>query len=197
MYGEDAIPEFKNNYVIEMYVKSFDGFQGEGDFLSKFGVQIRDNAVLSVARRIFSEEVGQYEALVRPREGDLIFFPLNGKLFEIKFVEHEPHFYQLGAQYFYDLKIELFEYSNERFNTGIKAIDDLEQNMTLDIAAFDIKTSNGYTIVTNDGFPIVQTQFNLETQAGDVFTDNEEIQTEGNTIINFSELDPFSDNGRW
>ena len=91
LYLEDTISEFSNAYLIEMYVKSVDGFEGEGDFISRFGLEIRDQVTFSVARRRWDNlEILDY---VRPKEGDLIFFPLNKKLYEIRFVEHESMFY--------------------------------------------------------------------------------------------------------
>ena len=109
-----------------MYIKNIEGFAGEGDFLSKFNIQIRDQVTFSIARRVFEHEVGIYEGSIRPNEGDLIYLPLNRKLFEIKFVEHEAIFYQLGSLQLYDLKCELFEYNNEFIQTGIDNVDALK-----------------------------------------------------------------------
>ena len=94
LYGEDTISEFNQAHLIEMYVKSVDGFEGEGDFVSRFGLEIRDQVVFSVARRRFDNlDITEQD---RPLEGDVIFFPLNKKLYEIRFVEHESMFYQFG-----------------------------------------------------------------------------------------------------
>ena len=119
IYGEDPLREYNTAYPVEMYIKNIEGFAGEGDFLSKFNIQIRDQITFSLARRVFAQEVGSYSDTIRPNEGDLIFFPLNKKIFELKFVEHEAIFYQMGSLQMYDLKCELFEYNNELFNTGI------------------------------------------------------------------------------
>ena len=131
LFGEDVLSKFDHAYPIEMYIKSVDGFQGEGDFLSKFGLEIRDEMVLTVAKRRFEDEihptestpVEEDEGMGRPSEGDLIYFPLNGKIFEVKFVEHESIFYQMGSLQTYDLSLELFEYSYETIETGYKEID--------------------------------------------------------------------------
>jgi hypothetical protein len=124
VFNEDALSQYNSTYMIEMYIKNVEGFEGEGDFLSKFGIQIRDEITLTVARRVFNQEIGYVEGIDRPEEGDLIYMPLTKKVYVVKFVEHEPVFYQMGALQMYDLKCELFEYSSEDLNTGIPEIDD-------------------------------------------------------------------------
>ena len=172
--NEDDLSEYKRADFIDMYIKNFDGFEGEGDFLSKFGLEIRDEMTLTIARRTFELDVATYTGNDRPLEGDLIYFPLNKKMFEIKFVEHEPVFYQMGALQMYDLRCEMFEYSQETFSTGVSEIDTL-------FAGFET-TSN-----TSIEF--------LETQ--DSFADNSTIETAADSIIDFSEADPFSEGGRF
>jgi hypothetical protein len=169
--NEDRLSIFDAAYNIELYIKSVDGFQGEGDFLSKFGLQIRDQATFTVAYRTFERFVTRLDSnLIRPKEGDLIYMPMNKKFFKIMFVEHESVFYQSGALQVYDLKCELFEYSNERFTTGIDLID----------TAYDkYKTSN----VNN-----LEQMFEVDPIAKNIF-----YEEKGNDIIDFSELDPFSE----
>jgi len=125
LYLEDTISSFSNAHLIEMYVKSVEGFEGDGDFISRFGLEIRDQVTFSVARRRWDNlEILDY---VRPKEGDLIFFPLNKKLYEIKFVEHESVFYQFGKLPIYDLTCELFQYDDQAIDTGIDDIDSIEE----------------------------------------------------------------------
>jgi hypothetical protein len=115
--------------MVEMYIANTEGFEGEGNLLSKFGLEIRDQATFIVSRKRFSELVDiQDNALCedRPREGDLIYLPLSNSLFQIKFVEHEKPFYQINNLPTYELQCELFEYSHEDFSTGIEAIDDFQ-----------------------------------------------------------------------
>lgn len=194
IYGEDALSEYNSSYMVEMYVKNVEGFAGEGDFLSKFNVEIRDQTTLTIAKRTFEDEVQHYESgYTRPREGDLIFLPLNNKVFQIKFVEHEPVFYQMGALQMYDLKCELFEYSNEVMNTGFEAIDDLEHKYSDAMNTFAILTENQLEITMEDNFSLVREEFNLEVQ--DVLSDNFDIQTESNDFLDFTEADPFSEGG--
>ena len=121
LYGEDDLGTFSDYYTVPMYINSVEGFGGEGDFLSKFGVEQRDTMTMSVARWTFEQEVGNESKanIARPREGDVIYFPLNKKLYTINFVEHEPVFYQMGALQFYELRLEMFEYAGERLNTGL------------------------------------------------------------------------------
>ena len=124
LLNEDDLASFNDAYIVEMYIKNVDGFEGEGDFLSKFGLQIRDSMTLTVAIRSFNQEIGVNTTQTRPFEGDLIYFPLNRKFFKVMHVEHEAIFYQLGQIQTYDLRCELFEYSGETFNTGHDFIDD-------------------------------------------------------------------------
>ena len=136
--GEDSISEYKDAYSIEMYIKSVDGFEGEGDLVSKFGLEIRDQIVFSVARRAFEGlDIG-----VRPKEGDLIYFPLTEKLFQIMFVEHETPFYQTGALPTFDLTCELFTYSDEKIDTGIEELDVIEQKQSL-VRTFELSSISG------------------------------------------------------
>lgn len=125
--NEDVISKFNDYYVMEMYIKTSDGFSGDQEVLKKFGLEIKEQLVLSIARSRFNKIVNG--ELVRPREGDLIFLdlPMNRQLYEIKFVDHESVFYQAGQLYVYDLKLELFSYSEETFETGIETLDELAQ----------------------------------------------------------------------
>ena len=189
--GEESYSEFNSHHFVEMYIKNVEGFAGQGDFLSKFNLEIRDQVTFTVARRTFSEEVGAYTSFVRPREGDLVYFPLNNKLFEIKFVEHEAIFYQLGSLQTFDLTCELFEYNNERLNTGIDLVDSKQKAITLNLSDFAILTEDEYQITNEDDYNLVQESYNIKTQ--DPISDNNDFQTDGNEILDFSEIDPFSE----
>ena len=189
--GEESYSEFNSQYYIEMYIKNVEGFGGQGDFLSKFNLEIRDQVTFTIARRTFSEEIGAFTSFIRPREGDLIYFPLNNKIFEIKFVEHEAIFYQLGALQTFDLTCELFEYSNERFNTGISLVDDKQKDLTFNLTDFAIKVETGLALASEDGYDLVLELFSMDNQ--DPISDNTQLETEGDTILDFSEIDPFSE----
>jgi hypothetical protein len=123
--------QFNNAYPIEAYVNSYDGYEGQGTMLSKFGIQELDDLSLIISKERFEiyitpliKNINDIKISNRPKEGDLIYFPYGNKLFEIKYVEHESPFYQLRKNYVYELKCELFRYGNELINTGIDFIDD-------------------------------------------------------------------------
>ena len=136
--GEDSISEYKDAYSVEMFIKSVDGFEGEGDLISKFGLEVRDQIVFSLARRAWEGvDLG-----VRPKEGDLVYFPLTSKLFQIMFVEHETPFYQNGALPTFDLTCELFTYSDEKIDTDVDEIDVIEQKQSF-VRTFELSSVSG------------------------------------------------------
>ena len=136
--GEDSISEYKDAYAVEMFIKSVDGFEGEGDLISKFGLEVRDQIVFSLARRAWQGlDLG-----VRPKEGDLVYFPLTSKLFQIMFVEHETPFYQNGALPTFDLTCELFVYSDEKIDTDVDDIDVIEQKQSF-VRTFELSSVSG------------------------------------------------------
>ena len=127
---EVTASKFDDNFAIEAYVDTYDGYQGAGDVLTKFGMSLRDEVTLTISKERFEEFISPFmnsdediELASRPREGDLVYFPLGQRLFEIKFVEHEDPFYQLGSTYVYKLKCELFENEDEVIDTSIDTID--------------------------------------------------------------------------
>jgi len=125
---------FDDNFLLEAYINNFDGYSGAGDIMTKFGVSIRDELSLTISKErfedfisVFLEDMDDEEITVssRPREGDLIYFPLGQRIFEVKFVEHEQPFYQLGKNYVYELKCELFEYEDEVIDTTVDEISEV------------------------------------------------------------------------
>jgi hypothetical protein len=128
IFNEDALSKFGSAYQIEMYVENTDGFEGDGDLLSKFGVEVRDSMTLVLSVRRWEQLIGRFQtpAEARPQEGDLIYFPLVKGLFQITFVEDETPFYQLQNLPTFKLSCELFEYGNEAIDTGVAAIDEFE-----------------------------------------------------------------------
>ena len=132
IFGEDSLSSFDNAYPVEMYIKNVDGFEGEGDFMGRFGLEIRDQITFSVAQRTF-KNLQLDSTYDRPKEGDIIYFPLTKKVFEIRFVEHEAVFYQTGALQTYDLVCELFQYEDQDIDTGIDDIDKIEREESYSI----------------------------------------------------------------
>lgn len=131
VFGDDVPSRFGSAYKVEMYIENIEGFDGEGDLFTKFGVQIRDQASFVVARKRWTQTVKRYDNDItepRPREGDLIYLPLSNSLFEIMHVEHEQPFYQLSNLPTFKLRCELFEYNDEDMDTGVTNIDDLEKD---------------------------------------------------------------------
>ena len=147
LMGEDNTASYNSAHTIEMYIKSIDGFEGEGDFISKFGIQIKDQITFTVARRRWAELNVQGEGRAdAPAGGDLIYFPTTGSLFQIMFVEDESIFYQTGGLQVYDLLCEMFFYSDQSLNTGIDVIDAIERKQSYSID-FTMNTGSGnYTV---------------------------------------------------
>tara|TARA_Y100001938_G_scaffold150742_1_gene243160 strand:- start:1671 stop:3311 length:1641 start_codon:yes stop_codon:yes gene_type:complete len=155
---------FDDNFLLEAYINTFEGYGGQGDIMTKFGVSLRDELTVTISKERFEDFISpfleaddDYELATRPREGDVIFFPLGQRLFEVKFVEHEDPFYQLGKNYVYKLKCELFEYEDEVFDTDIEEIDsqleDLGFISTLQlISVGTTATANAQLNVSNRGY---------------------------------------------
>tara|TARA_S200002703_G_scaffold2466_2_gene3846 strand:+ start:20690 stop:21418 length:729 start_codon:yes stop_codon:yes gene_type:complete len=181
----DAIP-------VEMYVKNVLGFGGEGDFVSRFGLEIRDQVTFTIAKKRFNNEIanasfvstyssanveisnGYYTdesmSISRPREGDVLYFPLANTFFEIKFVEHEEVFYPLGKLQTFDLRCETMEYGGQIFATGNSTLDGYMSGLSLGVESGN--TSSGANNV-----------------AGAI---NFDIQREFDQIVDFTENDPFA-----
>jgi hypothetical protein len=176
IFREEELATYNAAHPIEMYIKNVDGFEGEGDFMSKFGLEIRDRITFTVSRRSFSAEILTKELnMVRPLEGDLIWFPLTRKMYKIQFVEHEAIFYQLGSLQTWDLTCELFEFNNETFETGIPDIDSVYAELDVNIG-----TSSPEDIVLQDSNAM-----------------NQQFEVDGLGILDFTEMDPFSEGNNY
>ena len=175
---ENILAKFDDAYPIEAYVANVDGFQGSGDLMTKFGIRVTDEATFIISKERFEDYIGELISNIdatedrrlgssydRPMEGDLIYFPLTDSLFEIKFVEHENPFYQLGQLTTFELRCELFEYEQEVFDTDIENIDDnvadIGYYVTLTLAGTGQTATASFTqgngavhqiIIENDGY---------------------------------------------
>ena len=249
LYGEDTLKQYVSAYPIEMYLENVTGMDGEGDFVSKFGLEIRDEVSLLVSRRRFAYQVGP--DIIGPREGDLIYIPLIENFFEITFVEHENDqamFYTLGRGrggnvYVYSLKMKQFVFSNELISTGISEIDEqIRDHYSRTRLTVDIGGSGNYTQdeiiyqgtdLANATATAVVHSWDYHTKALDIYrvigtfagsasiigdesgaiwtqtgaaddtvfdnnvfediVDNTRIETEADSIIDFSEINPFGE----
>jgi len=199
LFGEDVLSKFEEAFPLEMYIKNVDGFGGDGDFLSKFGLEIRDEMTLTVSQRRFGEEIDTSESTngaPRPVEGDLIYFPLNNKIFEVKFVEHEAVFYQMGSLQTYDLTVELWEYSHEQIDTGIGVIDQVETDYSGDVNFFQLLLEDGSVLVAQDGSALINDGYRIEDTDSTANNEFYSAQTASGSDANFidwSESNPFGD----
>jgi len=191
IYGADDQSSYEQAIPIEMYIKSIDGFSGDGNFMSKFGLEIRDQVIFSVAQRRFNEDVGTITTQPRPNEGDLIYFPLNSKCFQIKYTNKFEMFYQLGALQTWEMTCELFEYSNETINTGIPEIDILQKKFSTNQFDWAILTQDGMRITDENGDYIVREGSGLNSLFASA--DNDELQKESDMFVTFDALNPFSE----
>ena len=139
LLGENVTSKFERAYTVEMYLANVEGYEGDGDFFSKFGLEIRETSNFVVSRRSFERYIPSTIA-PRPKEGDLIYVPTLQQIFEIKFVENELMFKTLGNQnpYVYELRCETFRFSNENFNTGDEEVDRIEE-----FASYRLKLNMG------------------------------------------------------
>jgi len=151
IFGEDILSKFTVAYAIEMYVQDVMRFQGQRDIISKFGIEITDKMTLQVSITRFKQEITARDPeIIRPREGDLIYFPLSKHLFEINYVEHRIPFYQHGGLTTYTLSCELFTYSNEEIDTGMDSVDTVEDKRKMYLT----KITLGNSASTNTTFKV-------------------------------------------
>jgi hypothetical protein len=183
IFTEIESSKFDNTFAIEAYVNTYEGYTGAGDVMTKFGMSLKDELTVTISKERFEDFISPFleglpdsevEVTSRPREGDLIYFPLGQRLFEIKFVEHEKPFYQLGKTYVYELQCELFELEDEvggwdQLSTTTEAIDDVlvEQGYVTSLklisigstATVSVSTATGYIrniVLNNDGYDYIK-----------------------------------------
>lgn len=145
-FVEDPSVTYNNAVYIEMYLDTPTGFVGPGELFSRFGWEVRDETFLTLSRRRFEEEIikAGITNRSRPLEADLIYIPLTNDFFKIEYVDHrKEQFYQLGDYYRYIMTCNKFVYSSEIFNTGIPAIDSVNQR-----SQSTINTGNTITVNT-------------------------------------------------
>lgn len=194
--NEDTVQKYTHAYPIEMYMENVDGWDGEGELLTKFGLEIRNTATLVVARRRWSEIIGQSGASVlpnRPAEGDIVYFPLTKSFLEIKKVDATDPFFQAGKLYVFKLQCELFQYSSEVIDTGVAEIDALETDLSVNISAHEVALEDGskFLLEYNATSSLILENYKITTI--DQNADNEFYDTGITGIIDFSERNPFGE----
>ena len=203
IWQEDISSSFESSYLIEMYMENIDGYEGEKELMSKFGLDIQDDATFVVARRRWEQFVSVDNNIIvssRINEGDLIYFPKGNKLFEITFVDHDDPFYQVQNLPTYKLKCKTFEYASEVIDTGIAEIDAIETDNSLDMFSHQmtLEDGSGSLILENAvegaaaSYIILET-YNIATI--DENSQNEDFEIADDNILDFTETNPFGDAG--
>jgi len=186
LFGEDTLSKFDDAYQIEMYFENVEGYEGEKEIMSKFGLQMNEDVTFVVARRRFEQLVSHDSNLIvktRPNEGDLVYFPKVKKIFEISFVDHDDPFYQVHNVPAFKLKCKTFEYSSEDMDTGIAEIDAIETDNSLDQLVYQITMEQSGTY--NEGIELESGDGNLEQETQTGGTDNiiGENETGGENVV--------------
>ena len=185
LFGEDTLSKFGDAYLIEMYFENVEGYEGEKEIMSKFGLQMNEDVTFVVARRRFEQLVSHDSNLIvktRPNEGDLVYFPKVKKIFEITFVDHDDPFYQVHNVPAFKLKCKTFEYGSEDLDTGITEIDAIETDNSLDQLVYQITMEQSSTTTYNEGLELEDGTGNIEQEGS---TDNliGENETGGDQIV--------------
>lgn len=190
---EDASSYFDRYHTIEMYLENVDGFGGNDAMLSKFGIELRDTVTFTVSRTRWEECTRNDKGLQlpnRPAEGDLLYFPLTGGVFEIRKVEHANPFYQFGKLYVYKLNCELYQYSHEIFDTGDAEVDNIN-NRSTDALTNLVLDEYGQALLAENGGYIILDDYTIKRI--DVLSDNDELYDKAANIIDFSVSNPFAE----
>ena len=207
--GEDSLSKFDDSYLIEMYVETTEGLAGEQELINKFGLEIREETTFMLSKRRWMDAVDSYHTMIkegRPNEGDIIYYPLLNKFFEISFVEDQEPFFQLGNLPVYKLRARTWEYSSERLDTGVTDIDSAEDQYSLDLLAhqFMLEDGSGALQLENDSVSgdknyFINEEYNIQTQS--TYADNLDLDSQAgfNTadtsddILDFTERNPFGE----
>lgn len=189
VYGEDPTQYFDSAYLTVFYMENVEGFEGEGSMLSHLGgLMIRDRITITTTVEDFADDVLAHETgFVRPLEGHLVYFPYADKLFQIRHVENRPEYYPHGILVHYRMELELFEYSSERFYTGITEIDQVFLGRTTDAHYRSLTTEYFYSLLTEAGDVLVPEDYALP----DLGDDSQVISDEADEILVWDETDPF------
>ena len=203
IWQEDISSSFESSYLIEMYMETIDGYEGEKELMSKFGLDIQDDATFVVSRRRWEQFVSIDNNIIessRPNEGDLVYFPKANKLFEITFVDKDDPFYQVHNLPTYKLKCKTFEYGSEVMDTGITEIDSVEEDFSLDQLTHQmtLEDGTGSLLLENavedaEASYIILETYNIATI--DKNSQNDDFELADDNILDFTESNPFGDAG--
>ncbi len=199
LFGEDTSSSFNDAYIIEMYLDDIEGYQGQKEMMTKFGLDMQDEATWVVSKKRFEQLISTDQNLIvstRPNEGDLIYFPRGKKLFEIGFVDHDDPFYQLANLPVFKMRCRTFEYSHEDMTTGVTDIDAIETAQSLDALEYQVTLESGTEsgtnyLITENGDWIVSEAYSVDTL--DTSSDSDWFETQGDSILDFSEMNPFGE----
>jgi len=197
VFTEDNLSTFTNAIPIEMYLDNAQGFEGKHEFLSKFGIEFQDSCRFTVSKQRWEKEVGRSGSSIlsnRPTEGDIIFFPLSKTVFEIKKVSALDPFYQLGKLFVYKLDCEIFQYSSERFTTGITNLDSNPYLMSQAQEEYILFETDSTGLLLQDGTNLVLSGYDLNiTSLG---SQNDTFATEADAYIDWDVDNPFAEMSR-
>lgn len=192
MYLTDDQSVYQDAYLLECYLENVQGFGGDREFMSKFlGAEIRDQITMTIPRRTFANEVASQTELTRPREGDLIFFPFNSRVFQIKYVDQYNMMFAFGTFQSWKITCELFEYSNEVFDTGIPELDRIQKQSSINIIDYALLDVDGSPLMDTNGDYLVIDSFDFEDISP--LSDNKATSDKSDPILDWSETDPFSE----
>lgn len=197
IFDEDTLSQFTQAYPLEMYLENVNGFDGEGDLFTKFGIEVRDQATFVLARRRWEEMVltsgGVFQQDTRPSEGDILYFPKTKSLFEIKLVEFQDPFYQAGKLYVFKLVCELFEYSSEVIDTGIADLDEIGESDSLDMLMYQLKNEDNGLFLFEDGGSLILEDYSAANTGNRADNDDFINLDDVEGILDFSEVNPFGE----
>ena len=198
IFDEDELSKFTQAYPLEMYLDNVNGYEGQGDIFTRFGLEVRDQATFVMAKRRWENMVetsgGTFTQTTRPSEGDLIYLEKTKSLFEIKYVDFQNPFYQLNQIYVYRLVCELYEYSSEDLDTGIATIDGIETKYSQDMLEYQMLQEDGTLLLNETNGSIITENYSSGTSEPIDNADFDSLVTlEG--ILDFSEKNPFGEIG--
>ena len=197
IFDEDELSRFTQAYPMEMYLDNVNGYEGQGDIFTRFGLEVRDQATFVLAKRRWEDLVltsgGTFTQTTRPSEGDLLYMPKTKSIFEIKYVDFQNPFYQLNQIYVFRLVCELFEYSSEDLNTGITDIDAIETKYSQDLLEYQFQMETGELLLLEDGGSLIKEDFSTTIEPIDNTDFSNLLTVEG--ILDFSERNPFGEIG--